>query len=102
MSKRVKRRKNKGLFNSLLVKFSAALIIIGCGALIITTETDCAEKEKELVLIQEKIDAFNAENMDLQRDLDSDDMSGYMEKVALEEHGYAYPDELRFYDTSRD
>jgi hypothetical protein len=29
-------------------------------------------------------------------------MSAYMEKVAVEERGYAYPDERRFYDTSRD
>ena len=34
--------------------------------------------------------------------LDSDDMSEYMEKVAAEQWGYAYPDEHRFYDTSRD
>lgn len=100
--KRGKQQKRKGLFNSLLVKLVAVALVIGCGALIITTENDCAEKEKELILIQEKIDAYNAENMDLQRDLDSDDMSGYMEKVALEERGYAYPDERRFYDTSRD
>lgn len=102
MAKRAKQKKTKGLFNGLLVKLAALALFVGCGVLIYTTEVDCAEKEKELVLIQEKIDAYNAENMDLQRDLDSDDMSGYMEKVALEERGYAYPDERRFYDKSRD
>ena len=34
--------------------------------------------------------------------LESDDLSAYMEKIALEERGYAYPNERRFYDTSRD
>ena len=96
------KRKKKRLFNSGLVKLAAGALIIGCAALIITTERDCAEKERELVAIQAKIDAYNAENMDLQRVLDSDDMSDYMEKVAVEERGYAYPDERRFYDTSRD
>jgi len=96
------RRKKKGLFNSGLVKLAAGALVIGCAALIITTEKDCAEKEKQLIAIQEKIDTYEAENMELQRVLDSDDMSAYMEKVAIEERGYAYPDERRFYDTSRD
>ena len=52
--------------------------------------------------IQSKIDAYEAENMEIQRVLDSNDTSAYMEKVAIEERGYAYPDERRFYDTSRD
>jgi hypothetical protein len=52
--------------------------------------------------IQTKIDAYETENAELQRVLDSDDLNEYMEKVALEERGYAYPDERRFYDTTRD
>ena len=103
MPKKVKhKKKNKGLFSRTLVKLAAGTIIVGCAVLIITTEKDCAEKEKELVAIQEKIDSYEAENMELQRVLESDDMSSYMEKVAVEERGYAYPDERRFYDTSRD
>ena len=38
----------------------------------------------------------------MQRTLDSDDLSAYMEKIALEERDYAYPNERRFYDRSRD
>jgi hypothetical protein len=38
----------------------------------------------------------------MRRTLESDDLSAYMEKIALEERGYAYPNERRFYDTSRD
>lgn len=103
MAKKVKQKNKKGgLFNRALVKLVTAALIIGCAALIITTEKECADKEKELVAIQAKIDSYEAENMDLQRVLESDDMSDYMEKVAIEERGYAYPDERRFYDTSRD
>ena len=92
----------RGLFNKGLVKLAAASVIIGCIAIIYATEKDCAEKEKELTAIQTKIDAFDADNSELQRVLESDDLNDYMEKVALEERGYAYPDERRFYDTSRD
>ena len=90
------------MFNHVLVKLAATAVIIGCGMLIVTTEKDCAEKEKELIAIQSEIDLYEAENTELQRVLESDDISAYMEKVAVEERGYAYPDERRFYDTSRD
>lgn len=94
--------KGKNLFNRGLVKLAAVAVIIGCGMLIVTTEKDCAEKEKELNALQSEIDLYEAENTELQRVLESDDLSAYMEKVAVEERGYAYPDERRFYDTSRD
>ena len=103
MPKKVKYKNNKkGLFHGVLVKLAAVGMIIGCAVLIITTEKDCAEKEQQLVNIQSKIDAYEAENMEIQRVRDSNDTSAYMEKVAIEERGYAYPDERRFYDTSRD
>lgn len=101
LAKKVKQKK-KGLFNSGLVKLAGVALVIGCAAVVITTGKDCADKEKELAEVQEKINGYETENTELQRVLDSDDMSAYMEKVAIEERGYAYPDERRFYDTSRD
>ncbi|MBQ8296321.1 MAG: hypothetical protein IJX77_00895 [Ruminococcus sp.] len=85
-----------------MVRLAAAALVVGCAVLIISTEKDCAEKEAQLIAVQEKIDSYEAENMELQRVLENEDMSAYMEKVAIEERGYAYPDERRFYDTSRD
>ncbi|MBR6967669.1 MAG: hypothetical protein IKH78_03960 [Ruminococcus sp.] len=99
---RHEKEEKKGLFNRGLVKLAALAAIVGCGVLIASTQKDCAEKEKQMELIQTKIDAYETENAELQRVLDSDDLNEYMEKVALEERGYAYPDERRFYDTSRD
>ncbi|MCD7812061.1 MAG: hypothetical protein LUG91_09490 [Ruminococcus sp.] len=96
------KQKKKRLFNRGLVRIASVALVIGCAALIISTEKDCAEKEEQLVSIQEQIDAYEAENMELERVLESDDLSDYMEKIAIEERGYAYPDERRFYDTSRD
>ncbi|MCR5599221.1 MAG: hypothetical protein K6G33_00540 [Ruminococcus sp.] len=96
------KEKKKGLFNRGLVKLAAVAVIIGCGVLIAATQKDCAEKEEQLKLIQTKIDAYETDNAELQRVLDSDDLNEYMEKIALEERGYAYSDERRFYDTTRD
>lgn len=102
MAKRRTARKKKGLFNRGLVRLAAIAVIIGCTVLLIATEKDCREKEEQITLLQSKLDVFEAENAELQRVLDSDDKDEYMEKVALEERGYAYPDERRFYDTTRD
>ena len=96
------KEKKKGLFNRGLVKLAAVAVIIGCGVLIAATQKDCAEKEEQLKLIQTKIDAYETDNAELLRVLDSDDLNEYMEKIALEERGYAYSDERRFYDTTRD
>ena len=102
MAKRKAKNPKKGLFNSLLVKIVAAFVAAGCVMLVYTIENDRSEKERELDDIQNKIDAYELQNADLQRILDSDDMSEYIARVALEERGYAYADERRFYDTSRD
>jgi len=102
LAKRRTARKKKGLFNRGLVRLAAIAVIIGCTVLLIATEKDCREKEEQITLLQSKLDVFEAENAELQRVLDSDDKDEYMEKVALEERGYAYPDERRFYDTTRD
>lgn len=99
---RHEKEKKKGLFNPGLVKLVAIAVMLGSGVLIAATLKECAEKEEQLVPIQAKIDAYEAENAELQRVLDSDDLNEYMEKVALEERDYAYPDERRFYDTTRD
>ncbi|MCD7890609.1 MAG: hypothetical protein LUG26_02215 [Ruminococcus sp.] len=96
------KQKKKRLFNRGLMWIASVALVIGCAALIISTEKDCAEKEEQLVSIQEQIDAYESENMELERILESDDLSDYMEKIAIEERGYAYPDERRFYDMSRD
>ena len=99
---RHEKEKKKGLFNRGLVKLAAVAVVIGCGVLIAATQKDCAEKEEQMKVIQTKIDAYENENAELRRVLDSDDLNEYMEKVALEERDYAYPDERRFYDTTRD
>ena len=99
---RHEKEKKKCLFNRGLVKLAAVAVIIGCGVLIAATQKDCSEKEEQMKVIQTKIDAYENENAELQRVLDSDDLNEYMEKVALEDRGYAYPDERRFYDTTRD
>jgi len=41
------------------------------------------------------------EQEELEKFIEADDIEGYMEKAAIEELNYAYPNERRFFDTSR-
>ncbi len=103
IKKRVKKqRSKKALFNGALLKLVSVAAVVGCAVLIFATENDCREKERELDAIQAQINACKMENEELERTLEGDDLSAYIERIALEEQGYAYPDERRFYDTSRD
>ena len=91
----VKNKKGKFLFK-LLIRITIVLALIGCTASIISLQSNIAERKTELDTLRSQ-----AENEDLERILNSGDIDSYMEKLAREDYGYAYPDEYRFYDTSR-
>lgn len=98
---RKRKKEKKGLFNHFLVSLVSAAVFIGCVTLIVITERDCAKKEAEIAEVNVKISEIRAKNDEVSIIIDSDDMSAYLEEVAFE-RGYAYPDERRFYDTTRD
>ncbi len=85
----------------LITKLVVIITLIACAVGIIVMQSTKAEKLKELAQIQKKAEEIEAENVELQRILDNDDMDAYMEKVAIEKMNYAYPNERRYYDTSR-
>jgi cell division protein FtsB len=63
-------------------------------------QSSIAEKEKKYNQIQEQIEDLEIKNEELNLTLNSDDIEAYMQKLAIEKYGYAYPDEIRFYDKS--
>lgn len=94
------KKKSRFLFK-LLFRSTIVLALIGCTASIISLQSSIAEREAELATLRSQTEAYEAENEDLERILNSGDIDTYMERLAREEYGYAYPDEYRFYDTSR-
>ena len=86
---------------SLISKLIIIAAVIGCIISIIITQSRLAEMQKELNSIVNKTEEVEAENVELQRILEDDDMNAYMKKLAIEDMNYAYPDERRYYDTSR-
>ena len=63
--------------------------------------TQITKQENEIAILDAQIEQARQENDELQRFLDSDDIDDYIERVAIEKHGYAYPDEIRIYVTSK-
>ena len=57
--------------------------------------------QKKLDSIVSRTEEVEADNAELQRTLDEDDINAYMEKLAIEKMNYPYPNERRYYDTSR-
>lgn len=87
------------------LKFIGTVIIIisiaACLTSIISTQATLAEKRKELSQLQLQADELRGQNEEYQRLFGEKDINNYKEKLAIENMNYAYPNEIRFYDTSR-
>lgn len=87
-----------------IMRIAAVLFVIFCLASIISTQSAITDQQEQAAALQEKIDNLKLENQDLQDIIDSDDIGKYIERKAIENpnNSYAYPDERRYFDTSRD
>jgi cell division protein FtsB len=86
---------------TLAIKICAVVFCLVCLATIISTQATIAEKQKELNDLQSREEALIEENGEYERILNEDDTNSYMLSLAVGSMGYSYPDEIRFYDTSR-
>ena len=95
---RVRRR---AVFDWLVNRFVALILIIACIIAFVSTQATLNEKRQEQAELEAAIEQARDEYLELEKFVDVDDLDGYMEKAAIEDLGYAYPNERRFYDTSR-
>lgn len=68
---------------------------------IISVQVSLSDKRAELAALEQKKAEIQLENEEYERLLSLDDEDEYMREVAMEKLDYAYPTEIRFYDTSR-
>lgn len=95
------RRKKGGPVTRLIVSCAGAAVLIYSVGSFVITEADIAEKKKKLDALEAKAAELDAQNEEYKAILAEDDERAYMEKIASEVLGYAYPNERRFYDTTR-
>ena len=77
---------------------AAVAFVISCAVLLVVIETDCAEKEADLVKINDKISVLEGDNEEIERVLSNSDVSSYMEQVALlilTNDAFTIPQEIR-------
>ncbi len=92
-----KRTGKKATIASRIGVIAVIAFIIYAVIVIISTEAEMNEQEAVLENIKQQITLARQENDEYERILGSPDKNAYMEMIAIEKLGYAYPNEKRFY-----
>lgn len=82
-------------------KVVAVGLVVACIISFVSTQATLLQKRQEQAELEAAIESAKEEQEELEKFVDADDLEGYMEKAAIEELNYAYPNERRFYDISR-
>lgn len=97
----IKKQKSGSVGRKLFTFVAAGAVLVYCAYSISSDKKDVAEKQAVLRALEEEKEALTAENASYASILNEDDERAYMERIAIELYGYAYPSERRFYDTTR-
>ena len=100
-TKKLKIKKQKKPFVSKLK--NVAIICLMCYAVIVLVSQQIvlSEKKEQINNLKNKVEISQQENDEYQRLLNMSDTDEYIKRIAIEKFGYAYPDEVRVYDTSK-
>lgn len=99
--RRDQKEARRNIFDWIITRIVVAAVFIVCIVSIVVTQANLVDKRAELADLNAKIEAAEAERIELEKFVETDDLEGYMEKAAIEKYNYAYPNERRFFDTSR-
>ena len=95
------RRRTGGPLLHSIAAFAGVIFIAGCTLSIASTQIEIAEKKQQLAELQERKKELEIQYNEYAGILSEDDERVYMERIAIDVLGYAYPNERRFYDTTR-
>lgn len=93
--------KRRGMLFAKLAKLAFFAFIIYVLVNIISVQVSLSDKREELAALNERKAELELENEEYERLLNMENDREYMEQIAVEKLDYAYPTEIRFYDTSR-
>lgn len=91
-TQRQRRSPGAAVLKILFVLFVLCLLV-----LTVSIRVGITEQEQKLAAVRERIEALEESNEEYQRLLSVEDDKEYMEQIAVEQLGYAYPNEQRFY-----
>ncbi|MGN0601108.1 MAG: septum formation initiator family protein [Oscillospiraceae bacterium] len=101
-AKKYKSQKSKKFYSKPLVVFAIVCLIGYAVANIVSQRVEIAQIEKQSEEISAKITEAKQQNDEYVRMLSENDEAAYMERIAIERLGYAYPNERRFYIVDAD
>lgn len=91
-----KKKEGSGLFGPLAM-FAAFILVVYSIITIISQQVQIAQLKQQKSEINAQMNEARQLNDEYTRLLASEDESEYMERIAVEKLGYAYPNERRFY-----
>lgn len=102
-SKALKKKGKKSfVISKPLSAFAFICLIVYSVISIVSQQIQIAEIKKESEELSEKITVAKQQNDEYIRLLSANDEAAYMERIAIEKLGYAYPNERRFYIINAD
>lgn len=93
--------RRRAVFDWIFTKIVGIGLVAACVISFVSTQVTLTEKRQEVAELEHEIELAREEQIELQKFADAENIEEYMEKAAIEEHNYAYPNERRFFDTSR-
>lgn len=91
-----KKKEGAGIFGP-IAGFAAFILVIYSIVTIISQQVQIAQLKQQRSEINAQISEAKQLNDEYSRRLASEDETEYMERIAVEKLGYAYPNERRFY-----
>lgn len=99
--KSLRSKKEKKSLLTYIKNLALAMLMIYALVQFVYQQAMISDKKDEINLLQEKLKYAKEQNDDYLRLINMTDESEYLESIAIEKLGYAYPNERRFYDISR-
>ncbi|MDR0974463.1 MAG: hypothetical protein LBL80_02090 [Ruminococcus sp.] len=92
------KNKNGLILNSLITIASLSIAVFCIGAFVLR-QAELEEKRIELERLTSECIEYEKQNSEYESILNETDERAYIERIASEVLGYAYPNERRFYDS---
>lgn len=97
-----RKQKSKSNKSKVWIRFFAICLVLYALVNVVSQRIEIAKAEKLAEETSAKITAAKQENDEYTRILNENDEAAYMERIAIERLGYAYPNERRFYIVDAD
>ena len=102
MKKADVKKSKGGILLGSIIKLAFFAFVLYALISIITVQVDISDKKEHLASLQNDAAELKEKNAEYERLLDVNDEKEYMKRIAMDKLGYAYPNEIRYYDISRD